>query len=76
MTSKGIVYCGPSVKNVVRQYTVFEGGVTPMLNEFLDAHPIAKAFLVPVDDFAGFRVRVETRGTRENTLLRMLQNDL
>lgn len=44
------VYCGPSVRGVARQYTVYASGNTPAaLDEFVKQHPAAKNLLVPVD---------------------------
>ena len=44
------VYCGPSVRGVARQYTVYASGNTPAaLDEFVKQHPAAKNLLVPVE---------------------------
>ena len=45
-----MVYCGPTVKNTVKQYTV---------NRFLDAVPMARGLLVPLDKFKDTRVALE-----------------
>ena len=46
------VYCGPSVRGVARQYTVYASGNTPAaLDEFVKQHPAAKNLLVPVERF-------------------------
>lgn len=75
MTGK-VVYCGPSIKHVVKQYTVYEGEISPLLKEFTEEHPLAKALIVPVEDFAQFRIRVERPKTRENNIYRKLLSEL
>ena len=43
-----MVYCGPTVKNTVKQYTVYH-----------DAVPMARGLLVPLDKFKDTRVALE-----------------
>lgn len=43
---KPCVYCGPSVKGVARQYTVYTGEVPPVLVEFIKEHPEARGLVV------------------------------
>lgn len=63
------VYCGPSVRGVARQYTVYASGNTPAaLDEFVKQHPAAKNLLVPVERFAQTRKALETAGTAESIL--------
>lgn len=57
------VYCGPSVRGVARQYTVYASGNTPAaLDEFVKQHPAAKNLLVPVERFAQTRKALERYG--------------
>ena len=62
------VYCGPSVRNVARQYTVYSGGIPDVLKAFVMEHPAAKGLLVSVERFAQVRIRLETKGTAESIL--------
>lgn len=62
------VYCGPSVRNVARQYTVYNGGITDVLKKFVMEHPAAKGLLVSVERFAQVRIKLETKGTAESIL--------
>lgn len=43
-----MVYCGPTVKNTVKQYTVYHDSkaVPDAVNRFLDAVPMARGLLV------------------------------
>lgn len=73
---KTCVYCGPSVRGVVRQYTVYAGEIPAVLKEFISKHPLAKGLLVPVERFAQTRQRLETPGTTEAILYRKIQSEL
>lgn len=70
------VYCGPSVRNVVRQYTVYNGDIPDALDAFLTAHPLASNLLVPLDAFAETRRKLETKGTAEAILYQKVKSDL
>lgn len=65
---QAVAYCGPTIKGVAPQYTVFVGGVPAKLAEKMEAIPVLKALTVPREKFAEMRVKVEQDGTRENTL--------
>lgn len=56
-----MVYCGPTVKNTVKQYTVYHDSkaVPDAVNRFLDAVPMARGLLVPLDKFKDTRVALE-----------------
>ena len=51
-----MVYCGPTVKNTVKQYSK---AVPDAVNRFLDAVPMARGLLVPLDKFKDTRVALE-----------------
>lgn len=57
-----IVYCGPTVKNTVKQFTVYnnEEALPDAVTAFLNKVPAAKSLMVQVDRFA------ETRAALEN----------
>ena len=62
------VYCGPSIRAIARQYTVFTGDVPEALEQFIQKNPAAGSLLVPVERFAETRRRLETAGTAESIL--------
>ena len=70
------VYCGPSVRNVARQFTVYHGGIPDALKEFIKEHRAAKGLLVSVERFAQVRTRLETPGTGEYILFRKVRAEL
>lgn len=71
-----VVYCGPSVRNVARQYTVYNGGIPDVLKQFIMEHPAAKGLLVSVDRFAQVRIELETKGTAKSILFKKVLEGL
>lgn len=71
------VYCGPTVRGVAHQFTVYADGALPeMLQDFLKKHPAAAGLVVAVNAFADIRRRVETKGTAENILYNKIKSEL
>jgi len=70
------VYCGPSVRGVARQYTVYSAGIPDVLKEFIQEHPSARGLLVSTERFAQVRVRLETSGTAEYILFQKVRSEL
>lgn len=56
-----VVYCGPSVKNTVKQFAVYSDGDTlpDAVNDFLNKIPAARGLMVPIADFANTRAALE-----------------
>ncbi len=70
------VYCGPSVRGVARQFTVYNGGIPDALKKFIMEHKAAKGLIVSVERFAQVRTRLETPGTGEFILFRKVRAEL
>ena len=70
------VYCGPSVRGVARQFTVYTGGIPDALKEFIKEHRAAKGLLVSVERFAQVRTRLETPGTGEFILFHKVRAEI
>lgn len=70
------VYCGPSVRGVARQFTVYTGGIPDVLKGFIKEHRAARGLIVSVERFAQMRVRLETPGTGEAILFRKVRAEL
>ncbi|MDO4439203.1 MAG: hypothetical protein Q4B86_07165 [Eubacteriales bacterium] len=62
------VYCGPTIRNVAKQYAVFINGVPEELKNVMDKYPYLKNLMVSIDDFPVTRAAVETKGTPENII--------
>lgn len=71
------VYCGPSVRGVARQYTVYAAGTLPAaLKGLMEKHPEAAALTVPTERFAAVRRALGTKGTAEAILYEKLLEKL
>lgn len=70
------VYCGPTARGVAKQYTVYSGGIPEALEAFIEAHPAARGLLVPVEQFAQTRKKMETAGTAEHILYHKIKSEL
>lgn len=73
---KPCVYCGPSVRGVARQYTVYAGEIPEALAEFIEAHPAAKGLLVSTERFAQVRSNLGKSGTAEAILYQKIKSEL
>lgn len=71
-----VVYCGPSVKGVARQYTVYAGALPEALENFLREHPAARGLVVSVERFAQVRKALNDSGTAEAMLYRKVRAEL
>lgn len=76
VAKKQRVYCGPSVRGIAKQYTVFTGDVPDELENFLKEHPAARALLVPVEKFADMRLKLEKPGSAEFILFDQVKKEL
>lgn len=74
--SRPCVYCGPTVRGVVKQYTVFAGGIPNALSDFIGKHPAAKALLVPVERFAQTRQQLGNPASAEAILYHKIESEL
>ena len=70
------VYCGPSVRNVARQFTVYHGGTPDALKEFIKEHRAARGLLVSVERSSQVRKRLETPGTGEFILFQKVRAEI
>lgn len=49
-TSKAVVYCGPTIPGVAKQYTVYKNGVTAALKEKTMSTPALGSLIVPLEE--------------------------
>ena len=68
-----LVYCGPTVKGVAKQFTVYTNGVPAALEKYMKEHPAAKALTVTMDRFAAVRANLRKAGTAEAILFEKLR---
>ncbi len=71
------VYCGPSVKGVVRQFTVYTDGNMPqMLRDLMQAHPGMKGLVTSIEQFPVVRRNLENKQSAEAILFQKLKLEL
>lgn len=73
---KPCVYCGPTVPNVARQYTVYSHGIPKELEAFIQEHPAARGMLVSVENFPEMRRRLDTPGTAQAVLYQKIRAEM
>lgn len=73
---KPCVYCGPSVRGIARQFTVYAGILPEALLDFIKAHPAARGLVVGLNDFAKVRGNLGKKGTAETVLYEKIRSEL
>lgn len=58
-----VIYVGPSIKNVVRQHTVYTNGLPVILEEKAKELPAIKKLVVPVSKLTEVREQLKQTGT-------------
>ena len=71
-----LVYCGPSVRGVAKQFTVYNEKLPAELVKFLAKHPAAQTLCVPLEDFAATRAGLNTKGSVQDTLYKTILKEL
>lgn len=70
------VYCGPTVPNVARQYTVYSYGIPKELVAFIQEHPAARGMLVSVERFPEMRKRLDTPSSAQAVLYKKIRSEM
>ena len=71
-----LVYCGPSVRGVAKQFTVYNEKLPAELVKFLAKHPAAQTLCVPLEDFAATRAGLNTKESVQDTLYKTILKEL
>ena len=62
-----VVYCGPTLRGIAKQYTPFTGGSIPTeLQRRCEDMPLLRELIVPVEKYAEFRARLNQTGSKES----------
>ena len=69
------VWCGPSVKGVAAQYTVFTE-MPKQLEALVEQIPAARGLVVALDKFPQVRRKLEESGTKENAWYNEVKHSL
>lgn len=68
-----VVYCGPSIKGVARQYTAYNNGIPEGLKQAAEKNKILAAMIVPLEDLPEAMRQLRQRSGRIYTLYKAVQ---
>lgn len=68
-----VVYCGPSIKGVARQYTAYNNGIPEGLKQAAEKNKILAALVVPLEDLPEAMRQLRQRSGRIYTLYKAVQ---
>ena len=68
-----VVYCGPSIKGVARQYTAYNNGIPEGLKQAAEKNKILAALIVPLEDLPEAMRQLRQRSGRIYTLYKAVQ---
>ncbi len=68
-----VVYCGPSIKGVARQYTAYNNGIPEGLKQEAEKNKILAALIVPLEDLPEAMRQLRQRSGRIYTLYKAVQ---
>lgn len=71
-----VVYCGPSVRGVAKQYYTYHDELPAPLKEFIKAHPAAKGLIVPLERFPEVRRALDSANSAESILFAKIKKEL
>lgn len=63
-----VVYCGPTLKGIVKQFTVFTNGLPTAVDELIAKNPVVGNLVIPVDELAAFRAELKTPGSAASVI--------
>lgn len=67
-----LVYCGPTVRGVAKQFTVYTNGIPSALEKYMTERPEARSLLVPVERMPQTRENLRKKGTAEAVIFEKL----
>ena len=68
-----VVYCGPSIKGVARQYTAHNNGIPEGLKQAAEKNKILAALIVPLEDLPEAMRQLRQKSGRIYTLYKAVQ---
>lgn len=68
-----VVYCGPAIKGVARQYTAYNNGIPEGLKQAAEKNKILAALIVPLEDLPEAMRQLRQRSGRIYTLYKAVQ---
>lgn len=68
-----VVYCGPSIKGVARQYTAYNNGIPEGLKQAAEKNKVLTALIVPLEDLPEAMRQLRQKSGRIHTLYKAVQ---
>ena len=68
-----VVYCGPSIKGVARQYTAYNNGIPEGLKQAAEKNKLLAALIVPLEDLPEAMRQLRQKSGRFYTLYKAVQ---
>ncbi len=68
-----MVYCGPDLPGIARQYTVYRNGLPAPLAEAAENHPAPRGLIVPLDRLPEARRAISEKSGHIYRLFRLVQ---
>jgi hypothetical protein len=75
-SDEAIIYCGPSIGRVLKQYAVFTGNLSLEVRELVKKHPCVKKLLIPVSRITKVKMAVQTQGTLEYQWFQIINQEV
>ena len=73
---KTLVYCGPDVVGVAKQYDVFTDGLPAGLEELKEKIPAVCALIVPVKEVADTRKALQQKGSAKHNIFMKVKKEM
>lgn len=68
-----VVYCGPSIKGVARQFTAYNNGIPEGLKAATEKNKVLAAMIVPLEDLPEAMRQLRQKSGRIYTLYKAVQ---
>ena len=68
-----VVYCGPSIKGVAKQFTAYNNGIPEGLKQAAEKNKILAALIVPLEDLPEAMRQLRQKSGRMYTLYKAVQ---
>ena len=68
-----VVYCGPSIKGVARQFTAYNNGIPEGLKAATEKNKVLAALIVPLEDLPEAMRQLRQKSGRIYTLYKAVQ---
>ena len=68
-----VIYCGPTIAGVAKQYTVYKGELPPALKEAISALPAMKELIFPLERLPEVRQQLNSKSGHIYRLYKVVQ---